>query len=60
MSISDLLPTDLEATWAGFVEEPLAEEIRSLADDTESAIRFVVACIYVDPLQNGTTYQQHQ
>ena len=31
MSISDLLPTDLEATWAGFVEEPLAGEMKSLS-----------------------------
>jgi hypothetical protein len=60
LSISDLLPTDLEATWAEFVEEPLAGEMVSLADDTESVIRFLVACIDVDPLQNGTTYQQHQ
>jgi len=60
MSISDLLPTDLEATWAGFVEEPLAGEMKSLADDTESAIRFIVACINVEPLQNGATYQRHR
>jgi len=53
MSISDLLGTDLEATWAGLVEEPLAGEMKSLANDTESVIRFLVARVDVDPLQNG-------
>jgi hypothetical protein len=60
LSISDLLPTDLEATWAGFVEEPLAGEMKSLANDMEAVIRFLVARVDVDPLQNGTTYQQRQ
>ncbi|UCF16287.1 MAG: hypothetical protein JSW59_02280 [Phycisphaerales bacterium] len=57
VSISDLLGTDLQATWAGLLEEPLAGEMKSLACDTESAIRFLVACVDVDPLQNGTLHQ---
>jgi len=56
ISISDLLPTDLEATWAGIVEEPLAVEMKSLADDAESVISFLVGCIDVDPLQNKPTH----
>ncbi len=37
------------AAWAGLVERPLAGEFKSLADDTESAVRFLVACVAVDP-----------
>ena len=60
MPISDLLETDLSATWAVIVEEPLAGEMKNLADNTESVIHFLVACVDVDPLQNGITYQQFQ
>jgi hypothetical protein len=49
MSISDLLETNLEATWVGLVEEPLSGEMKSLTNDTESVIRFLVACIDIDP-----------
>ncbi len=37
------------AAWAGLVEKPLAGEFKNLADDTESAVRFLVACVAVDP-----------
>ena len=37
------------AAWAGLVERPLAGEFKNLADDTESAVRFLVACVAVDP-----------
>ena len=37
------------AAWAGLVERPLAGEVKNLADDTESAVRFLVACVAVDP-----------
>lgn len=37
------------AAWAGFVERPLAGEFKNLADNTESAVRFLVACVAVDP-----------
>jgi len=39
--------------WAGLVEKPLADEIENLAQDTESAVRFLVACVRVDPTQAG-------
>ena len=57
MPISYLQGTDLQASWSGLLEEPLAGEMKSLARDTESAIRFLVACVDVNPLQNGTTHQ---
>lgn len=37
--------------WAGFVERPLADEIENLTQNTESAARFLVACVRVDPTQ---------
>jgi len=37
------------AAWAGLVERPLAGEFKNLADNTESAVRFLVACVAVDP-----------
>ncbi|MBN2269666.1 MAG: hypothetical protein JXN61_03575 [Sedimentisphaerales bacterium] len=37
--------------WAGFVEKPLAEEIENLTQNTESAARFLVACVKVQPTQ---------
>ena len=37
------------AAWAGLVERPLAGEFKNLAADTESAVRFLVACVAVDP-----------
>jgi hypothetical protein len=55
MSVGDLLQTDVEATWAGLVEKPLSGQIESLTENTESAIRFLVACVDVGPLQNVAT-----
>lgn len=34
--------------WSGLIEEPLAGELNNLANDTESALRFLVACVAVD------------
>jgi len=39
----------LRRTWAGLVRKPLASEIENLTQDTESAVRFLVACVAVDP-----------
>lgn len=39
---------DLTTTWPAVIEEPLASELDSLANDTESAVRFLVACVAVD------------
>lgn len=35
-------------TWPDVIEEPLTSELESLSDDTESAVRFLVACVVVD------------
>jgi hypothetical protein len=60
VSISDLLGTDLQANWAGLLEEPLAGEMKNLADDTESAIRFLVACVDVDPLRKDAVHERYR
>jgi len=57
ISINDLLGSDLQTTWSGLLEEPLTGEMKNLASDTESAVRFLVACVDADPLQNGTTHK---
>jgi len=35
--------------WAGLIERPLSDEIDNLAEGTESAVRFLVACVAVNP-----------
>ena len=37
------------AALAGLVERPLSNEIDNLAESTESAVRFLVACVAVNP-----------
>ncbi|MGB2809227.1 MAG: hypothetical protein WBC22_15905 [Sedimentisphaerales bacterium] len=39
---------DLPVTWPGVIEKPLANELESLTNDTQSAVRFLVACVAVD------------
>jgi len=39
---------DLPITWPQVIEEPLANEFENLTNDTESAVRFLVACVAVD------------
>ena len=41
------------AAWAGLVDKPLADEIENLAEGTESAVRFLVACVAVNPTNAG-------
>ncbi|MBA7660495.1 hypothetical protein ES703_68497 [subsurface metagenome] len=43
-----LVGENFPAVWPGLIEEPLAGELNNLADDTESALRFLVACVAVD------------
>ena len=43
-----LVKEQFPAGWPGLIEEPLANELNNLADDTESALRFLVACVAVD------------
>ena len=42
------------AAWAGLVHKPLAGEIENLAEGTESAVRFLVACVAVNPTNAGS------
>jgi len=43
---------DLEAAWTRLVERPLVAEAESLTNDTQSGIRFLVACLDVSPAYN--------
>ena len=43
-----LVGENFPAGWPKLIEEPLAGELNNLADDTESALRFLVACVAVD------------
>lgn len=52
-----LVGEDFVAGLPGLIEEPLASEINNIADDTESALRFLVACVSVD-ITNTETNQR--
>lgn len=45
---------DLATVWTNVVERPLAGEIGRLRTDTESGVRFLVACLSVNPLTSDT------
>ena len=44
----ELVGQDLPGALPRVIERPLAGELNNLADDTESALRFLVACVAVD------------
>ncbi len=39
--------------WPGLRESPLETEVRKITSNTESGIRFLVACLHVNPLSGG-------
>ena len=43
-------PTD----WVDLIKSPLATEMRNIAGDAESSIRFLVACLSVNPVDEAT------
>jgi hypothetical protein len=43
-----LVGENFPAGWPGLIKEPLANELNNLTNDTESALRFLVACVAVD------------
>jgi len=43
--------------WPGLLESPLSSEIERIVDDTESGVRFLVACLDVSPLENIASRQ---
>ena len=47
-SAYEMVGQDLPAAWPRVIEQPLATEFESLANDTESAARFLFACVAVD------------
>ena len=46
--VYDQVGRDLPATWPQLIERPLAGEYEKLTNDTQSAVRFLAACINVD------------
>ena len=53
-SLRRLVAEDFPIGWARPIETPLDSELRNLTDDTESAVRFLVACMAVDPIGLNT------
>lgn len=55
VTITAFVPPDanLETAWTRLVERPLVAEAQSLTNDTESGIRFLVACLDVSPAYNA-------
>jgi predicted anti-sigma-YlaC factor YlaD len=47
-SVYRQLGQELTITWPLAIEKPLASEFKSLTNDTQSAVRFLVACVNVD------------
>lgn len=47
-NIYDQVGRDLPATWPQLIERPLANELENLTNDTQSAVRFLAACVTVD------------
>ena len=43
--LPNLASQNLPQAWPQLIEKPLAGEIQNLVDDTESAVRFLVACV---------------
>jgi hypothetical protein len=39
---------DIPKTWPAVIDQPLANELKGLTNNTESAVRFLVACVTVD------------
>jgi hypothetical protein len=51
--IYELVGEELLEAWPESVGSPLADEVENLTRDTESAVRFLVACVAVDPTETG-------
>jgi len=47
--IAGLVPQEVIVAWPEVVDAPLAGEVENLTSDTESAVRFLVSCVAVDP-----------
>lgn len=47
--ISRLMDDGRPTAWAGLVRKPLSDELDNVTQGTESAVRFLVACVAVNP-----------
>jgi len=47
--ISRVIEDGRPAAWAGLVNKPLNDELNNVTQGTESAVRFLVACVAVNP-----------
>ena len=46
--LPNLASQNLPKAWPQLIERPLTAEMKNLVDDTESAVRFLVACVSVN------------
>jgi len=46
--VGDLMKGDFTGTWSRLIEKPLGGELQNLENNTESAVRFLVACVTVN------------
>jgi predicted anti-sigma-YlaC factor YlaD len=46
--VGDLMKGDFTGPWSQLVEKPLGSELQNLENNTESAVRFLVACVAVN------------
>jgi hypothetical protein len=52
VGIPRLAGMGLRGAWSHVLERPLTTEVQKLTEDTESSVRFLVACLDVSPLNN--------
>jgi hypothetical protein len=46
--LAQVVGQDLAGAWTALLEKPLADEMRNIVEDTETAARFLYACVAVD------------
>lgn len=52
LAVYEQVGQDIPKTWPAVIDEPLANELENLTNDTQSAVRFLVACVTVDIADN--------
>ena len=53
LDIPSIMNDGRPAAWAGLVKKPLSDELENVTNGTESAVRFLVACVAVNPAKTN-------
>ena len=53
LGLAGLIEDTPPSAWVAVVEEPIASEIENLAGEAESAVRFLVTCVSVNPVRTA-------